>query len=790
MSVLRNLITSFLLLLFQLGWAQTGSIVGKVTGEDGSGIPGVVLQLNDGKGSVTDAEGYYKIDKIKEGSYVLKASSIGYSQNSKNISIKPGEQLTINFKLSESTVNLNEVTVTGQSEARELKESIASISLIEAKSFYNRSISTPDLLNTVSGVQVRQSGGVGNNTEISIQGLSGRQVKLFVDGIPMDFLLPVEELGIGASLSMMPVNLMERMEVYKGAVPVTMGADALGGAINIITRKNFKDYLEVSAEHSSFNTWKSTISTRKMFSGDITLGLSAFYLSSDNSYLIDDVKVINDFGNPESISATKFHDYFRSYLVKGDIGVINKAWTDRLSLSFSHGDLYDEIQHNFEMRQPYGQALNLATTFNMALQYEKYEIADKLDINLYLGYNRIQTGFIDTTRSIYDWRGEIIGQKTYGGEITTSQNDLSLSGDNLNGRINLNYRFNSKSRLIFNTVSSYFTRSGEDQVAAAYYGEDYFQNPVYINKLVSGLGFEQVFLDGKVTSHSAIKGYHYGSEGFIIENGESSTTKQIRLQPGVSQSFKWVVSDFLLAKASYEYATRMPDRIETLGDFSSAINANPTLRPETSHNINLGVLYKKDKWSIETNSFFRKVNDIIILQAVPPPVLSKYENLLKASIAGVESEVQFHPWEVLTLRANATYQDLRNRSDKENAGVSSNRYFGVRLPNRPYFFGNGEIQFEKGSLFKQGDQLQVWWTLTYVESFYRYWEIDGRKEDKLSIPDQWLHHVGLAYTGWQKRMTLSLETQNIFNANAFDNFRVQKPGRSWHVKMRLYITKS
>ena len=68
------------------------------------------------------------------------------------------------------------------------------------------------------------------------------------------------------------------------------------------------------------------------------------------------------------------------------------------------------------------------TTFNAALQYEKYEIADKLDINLYLGYNRIQTGFIDTTRNIYDWRGEIIGQKTYGGEITTSQNDLSLSG--------------------------------------------------------------------------------------------------------------------------------------------------------------------------------------------------------------------------------------------------------------------------------------------------------------------------------------------------------------------------
>ncbi|MCG8323027.1 MAG: hypothetical protein MI921_26235, partial [Cytophagales bacterium] len=73
---------------------------------------------------------------------------------------------------------------------------------------------------------------------------------------------------------------------------------------------------------------------------------------------------------------------------------------------------------------------------------------------------------------------------------------------------------------------------------------------------------------------------------------------------------------------------------------------------------------------------------------------------------------------------------------------------------------------------------------------FRYWEIDGRKEDKLTIPEQWLHHVGLAYTDQRERMTLSLESQNVFNANAYDNFRVQKPGRSWHVKLRLFITKS
>lgn len=780
----------FLLLSSAFCYGQNASVSGIVQNEGGEGIPGAHVKLDDKHATVTNKVGRFVFKNLKSGDYKVTASFMGFKTIQKNIHLNKGQRLIINLTLNEEVTQLNEVAVTGQSEVKALKESISPIALVDAKAYYNRSINTTDLLNTISGVQVRQSGGVGNSTEVSIQGLTGRQVKLFIDGIPMDFLLPLEELGIGASLAMIPVNLMDRIEVYKGAVPVSLGADALGGAINIITRKNFEDYIEISAEHSSFNTWRTTLSTRKLFSNGLTIGIGAFYTSSDNNYLLDDVKVINELGNPETISAPKFHDRFRSYLLKGDIGFVGKTWADRLTLSFSYSDLYDEIQHNFEMRQPYGQALNLATTYNTALQYEKYNIGDKLDINLYLGHNLIQTGFIDTTATIYNWRGEIIGEKTYGGEITTSQNDLNLEGNNITGRINLNYRITSTSKLIFNGVASHFTRSGNDPVAANFYEEDYFQNPVYVDKWVGGIGFEKELFQAKVTSHTAVKAYRYLSEGFIIENGESTTTEQDQFQPGVSQSFKWKVNEHLLTKASYEYATRMPDRIETLGDFSAAINANPDLKPETSHNANLSGLYKREKWSIEVGGFFRKVNDIIILQAVPPPVLSKYENLLKASVTGVEGEVWFHPRDWLTIKANATYQDLRNRSDKENAGVSSDRYNGVRLPNRPYLFGNGEVQFEKHSFFKKGDQLQVWWSTAYVEEFFRYWEIDGRREDKLTVPEQWLHHVGLAYTDQRERMTLSLESQNVFNANAYDNFRVQKPGRSWHVKLRLFITKS
>lgn len=789
MRLFSLLLMGLLMLILNIN-AQSSQLKGTVYSSDGSVIPGAHVSLNDKSVVISNANGKYSFTQLPAGTYSLKATFIGFQPLVKQVQLTSSQSLTLDLTLEELATELSEVIVTGESESSQLKQSVAAVALLDAKPFYNRSVNTPDLLNTISGVQVRQSGGVGNSTDISIQGLSGRQVKLFVDGIPMEFLLPVEELGVGASLNMFPVNLMERMEVYKGAVPVTLGADALGGAINIITRKNFKDYVEGSFEHSSFNTFRTTFSTRKLFQSGLTVGLSAFYTSSDNNYRIDDVKVVNEFGNPETISTNKFHDRFRSYLVKGEVGLVNQAWADKAILSFSYGDLYDEIQHNFEMRQPYGQAVNTATTYNTAFQYEKYDLAEKLDVNFYLGHSRIETAFVDTTRNIYNWRGEIIGQKTSGGEITTSQNNLNYKGDNYTGRVGINYHLSPNSKLILNTVISDFKRTGSDPVAAEFYGEDYFKEPVHIKKIVAGLGLEQEFLSGKITSHTGVKAYQYNSEGFIVENGESNTIQQSRFQPGVSQAFKWQVNEGLLAKASYEYATRMPDRIETLGDFSSAINANPGLKPETSHNINLGGLYKLSKWTTELNGFYRSVSDIIILQAVPPPVLSKYENLLKTRIMGVEGEVQFKPYKWVSVRANATYQDLRNRSNKENAGVSSDRYFGVRLPNRPYFFGNGELQLQQEDILRSGDQLQFWWSASYVEGFFRYWEIDGRREDKLTIPTQWLHHSGVSYTTWNERFTLTLESQNIFNNKAYDNFRVQKPGRSWHIKLRFFLSKT
>ena len=88
-----------------------------------------------------------------------------------------------------------------------------------------------ELVNRTSGVKIREEGGVGSDFDLSINGLSGNSVRYFIDGVPLDSKGSYVTLPLN-----LPVNLIDRVEIYKGVVPASLGTDALGGAVNIITQ--------------------------------------------------------------------------------------------------------------------------------------------------------------------------------------------------------------------------------------------------------------------------------------------------------------------------------------------------------------------------------------------------------------------------------------------------------------------------------------------------------------------------------------------------------------------------
>ena len=142
-------------------------------------------------------------------------------------------------QVGKDTVKLKEVQIVGKSQARRLHEQAYAVSVLDLKKQYMAAAPLNKLLNTVSSVRIREDGGLGSDYSFTMNGFSGNQVKFFMDGIPMD------NFGSSFNLASISANMADRIEVYKGVLPVSLGSDALGGAVNIVTRAN-ANYLDAT----------------------------------------------------------------------------------------------------------------------------------------------------------------------------------------------------------------------------------------------------------------------------------------------------------------------------------------------------------------------------------------------------------------------------------------------------------------------------------------------------------------------------------------------------------------
>lgn len=255
MRFITGLLFTFICLLPAGSMAQNKvTLSGKVIDQHGTPIAQATIAVeNTTSGTYTDDRGKYSL-QVAPGKHTFVVSFLGYQTVKQSLDIRQDKKQ--NFTLQESAVTLSSVEVYGKTQTQKVKEGAFAVNALDIKPIVNSLNNLNDLVNRTTGIKVREEGGVGSDFDLSINGLSGNSVRYFLDGMPLD------TKGSGVSLANLPINIIDRIEIYKGVVPASLGTDALGGTINIITKQEKKDYLDVSYGIGSFHTHKADLNAQ------------------------------------------------------------------------------------------------------------------------------------------------------------------------------------------------------------------------------------------------------------------------------------------------------------------------------------------------------------------------------------------------------------------------------------------------------------------------------------------------------------------------------------------------
>lgn len=185
------------------------------------------------KGAQTDENGKYEITNIEAGSYSIIASYMGFQTERKTILISKENNIQVNFNLKEDANNLDEVVVSGTLKPVSRMETPVPVE-VYTPAFLKKNPTSNifEALQNVNGVRPQLNCSICNTGDIHINGLEGPYTMVTIDGMPI-----VSSLSTVYGLSGIPNSLIERVEVVKGPASSLYGSAAVGGLINIITKK-------------------------------------------------------------------------------------------------------------------------------------------------------------------------------------------------------------------------------------------------------------------------------------------------------------------------------------------------------------------------------------------------------------------------------------------------------------------------------------------------------------------------------------------------------------------------
>ena len=801
---MKNLATAFLFLisLSVLGQEASAIISGIVTDASGKPLSFASVVLEELKlGVLTDDNGAYTIEKVPNGNHRIMISFIGYGTRSRTIEVNENtNNIRLDFSLQENVENLDEVTVSGKTEKTALETKGFSVNSIETKEAGLRSIQTNELLNTTVGVKIRQNGGLGSNVQYSLNGLSGRSVSIFIDGIPISIY------GSSFSLNSIPPSMIKNIEVYKGVVPGHLSSDAVGGAINIVLHEGGKNNLNASVSYGSFNTLQTNLNgAYRHDTSGFTVKASAFHNYSDNDYKIWGRTIVDIAPNgvQTPIVARRFNDAYRSTGGMAQIGFTNVNWADQFLVGVTASDEYNEVQHGtFVTISPYKGRFLESDAVLGNLTYQKKDLFTKgLDVNVTGVYGKRNRIINDTVAQAYTWAGtRLIGfdgephEYTWGSQSENGPTLAKITRNVSSIRSGLSYALNNNHKVLLNHVYSGVDREDSDEMVSLL--ENTFQETSDLYKNIISLSYELKAFDNKFKINAFGKQYMqkvlntrpvFNEDNTEVINEVYQSDKDYT---GYGFAASYIVFPTLTLLTSAEKAIRLPSENEVFGDAGDNLLPNLTIQPETSNNLNIGFRlgkfnFDKHGFTLTSNFFARNIENRIGLPANADGLREsdefvQYTNLENtAESKGIEAEFFYTYDNNLGFNFNITRMSLTT----VNSGVETN------VPNVPLFTMNAGLRYTIRDFIQSKSLLNLFYNTYYTDEFAFKFAAGTNTtgEEEFFIPEQISHDFGLSYTFPKKNFVMSFDVKNIFDQAIYDNLSVQKPGRGFYLKLNYII---
>ncbi|AZB11072.1 TonB-dependent receptor [Chryseobacterium sp. G0162] len=773
----------FILSIPQIQAQDTGfPVQGVVQNDTKQGLSGVTIFVENTKiKTQTDQNGNFRIS-YKKGDATLVFHLDGYKKFRKKINFG-NEVSAVNVQLTEDQSVVKEVIVHGKGKVKSLQDGAFTVNAIDVAKLANTTADLNQVLNRTTGIKVRQQGGIGSDYNFSINGMSGKAVKFFIDGVPL------EMLGKGVDLSTLPVNMAERVEIYKGVVPIHLSTDAMGGAVNIITPGSSKNYLDAGISIGSFNTQR--INLNGQFKDDktgIILRINSFYNHSDNNYLMKDMKIWNPAKNEyEPRNLKRFNDRYQSVFGMAELGVENKSWADSFFVGASQSVFDKQIQTGSNQDVVYGGVKQSGEAHNYFMKYKKANLFNNhLDVNVYAGFSRSVQKATDTLMRKYSWDGTFEPSATSekGGKSIIMQHE-----DRLYTQVGATYRIVDHHKLIFNYVIDYlknitFNKLEEEK-------DNVF--PAKMTKQILSMAYQQEFFNRHWTNIFFAKYYQVGLQKMVFDQvtRTDSPVKDHFSNWGYGFATTVKITNELGLKGSFERSYRLVEPQEIFGD-GVAVTSNMDLKPETSNNVNVGLYYNhhwgQHAFRIEAAGYIRDTKDFIF--TVPNLYNStfKYENLSNIFTQGLEGELSYQYKRLLNVLMNVSYNKAYdNTKFVNNSEDVISATYKKDVPNQPWLFGNVNVSIGKDDWFQKDSRIELYYGLQMTEWFYKNWKTYGNPRNIPTIPRQTLHNIGISYSMKNGRYNVAFDVTNLSDALAYDNFKLQKQGRAFYIKFRYLL---